>query len=72
MSLTLAATNNIRYSYYKYYGQGHKVIDTGLIWKGFVSWDKIHLSLTLQKLRLKCCGHRQTGQKFDSPNEPFR
>ena len=33
--------NNDQIGHFKYKGpsQGHKVIDSGVIWKGFISWE---------------------------------
>ena len=66
---------------YKGHDQGNKVINLGVIWKGFISWVCIpnmkSVSLRVQQLwpRLKIFlaresdtqSHRQTGQKLNAP-----
>ena len=48
--------NKVHIGYFEYTGhcQGHKVIDNGVIWKGFISWEfmpnKKFLSLIFQML----------------------
>ena len=72
---------------YKGHGQGHKVVDLGVIWKGFISWVCMQimksLSFTVQKLWLrlkfflpqshsKTESQSETGQKLDALIIPFR
>ena len=64
----------IGYFQYTCHDQGHKVIDPGVIWKGFISWESMpHMSFYI--LQFKSYGqgksfwkntHRQTGQKLDA------
>ena len=52
----LATKSKIGYFKYKSHRQGHKVIDFGVIWKGFISWvDACQICIQQLEFNNKIC-----------------
>ena len=67
--------NKVQIDYFKYigHGQGDKVCDLGVIWKGFISWVCMiwriaYGSNIMAKVKVFAT-NTQTGQKLDSPSD---